>query len=139
MATKKKPKKKPPTLSANGKRIGRPRLADETVTLALRVPTEIVEALDRYVVDLAGQLPGVNVTRNDAMRRLLVFGLQGVGHLNLPHFPDGLNVGETYDRNSSVPPLWKAGQRFQAPPLLHPMPDPDTHPEWWDDATRGEE
>ena len=39
MATKKKPKKKTPTLSANGKRIGRPRLADETVNLALRVPT----------------------------------------------------------------------------------------------------
>lgn len=105
MATKKKPKKKGPTLSANGKRIGRPRLSEESVTLALRVPTEIVEAIDRYVVDLAKQLPGVNITRNDAMRRLMVFGLEQAGHLNLPGFPDG----------------W-------APPLLHPMPDPDKHP-----------
>jgi hypothetical protein len=128
-------KKKKPTLSVNGKRIGRPRLADETVNLALRVPTEIVEALDRYVVDLAKQIPGVNVTRNDAMRRLLVFGLRDAGHLNLPHLPDGLSAGGQH----AVPPLWKAGQRFQAPPLLHPMPNPDTHPEWWDDATGGDE
>jgi hypothetical protein len=76
-------KKKAPTMSANGKRIGRPRLADETVTLALRIPTEMVEALDRYVVDLGRQLHGVNVTRNDAMRRLLVFGLNETGHLDL--------------------------------------------------------
>ena len=135
MATKKKPKKKTPTLSANGKRIGRPRLADETVNLALRVPTEIVEALDRYVVTLAKEVPGINVTRNDAMRRLLVFGLRDAGHLNLPGFPDGLSAGG----KNAVPPLWKAGQPFHAPPLLDPMPDPDTHPEWWDDATRGEE
>lgn len=73
-------KKKAPTLSANGKRIGRPRLADETSTLALRLPTELVEALDRYVVDLGRQIH-VNVTRNDAMRRLLTLGLQQAGHL----------------------------------------------------------
>jgi hypothetical protein len=76
-------KKKAPTLSASGKRIGRPRLAAETATLALRVPTEMVEALDRYVVDLGRQLHGVNVTRNDAMRRLLTLGLQQAGHLDL--------------------------------------------------------
>jgi len=134
MATKKKPKKKAPTLSANGKRIGRPRLSEESVTLALRVPTEIVEALDRYVVDLAGQLPGVNVTRNDAMRRLMVFGLEQAGHLNLPGFPDGLRLGSAV----GLAPTWKAGQPFRAPPLLHPMPDPDKHPDWYDDAGRDE-
>lgn len=128
MATKKKPKKKAPTLSANGKRIGRPRLSEESVTLALRVPTEIVEALDRYVVDLAKQLPGVNITRNDAMRRLMVFGLEQAGHIHLPHFPDGLTSGGS----PGLPPLWKAGQPFRAPPLLHPMPDPDKHPDWYD-------
>lgn len=117
MATKKKKPKKP-TLSVNGKRIGRPRLADETVNLALRVPTEIVEALDRYVVDLARQLHGVNVTRNDAMRRLLVFGLEQAGHIHLPHFPDGLTSGG----KPGLPPLWKAGQPFHAPALLHPLP-----------------
>jgi hypothetical protein len=89
MGTKKKPKKKTPTLSVNGKRIGRPRLADETVNLALRVPTEIIEALDRYVVDLARQLQGVNVTRNDAMRHLLAVGLQGAGHLPTSPPPPG--------------------------------------------------
>ena len=73
--TKKKTKKKPPTISARGKRIGRPPLAGETVTVSLRLPVDVVGALDRYVVDLAGQLPGVNVTRNDAMRRLIVLGL----------------------------------------------------------------
>lgn len=43
----------------------------------------MVEALDRYVVDLGRQLHGVNVTRNDAMRRLLTLGLQQAGHLDL--------------------------------------------------------
>lgn len=106
MATKKKPKKKAPTLSANGKRIGRPRLADETANLALRVPTEIVEALDRYVVDLAGQLPGVNVTRNDAMRRLLMMGLVEAGHMPPRPVPDGLRSGG----RPVIAPTWKADE-----------------------------
>ena len=33
------------------------------------------------------------------------------------------------DGSPGLPPLWKAGQPFHASPLLHPMPDPDKHPD----------
>ena len=39
----------------------------------------MIEALDRYVVVLAKTSPGFSVTRNDAMRRLLVVGLEREG------------------------------------------------------------
>jgi len=77
--TKKKQTKPPATLSPMGKRIGRPPLALATSTLALRVPDDVIEALDRYVVVLAKTSPGFSVTRNDAMRRLLVVGLEREG------------------------------------------------------------
>lgn len=80
-----------PTLSPGGKRIGRPRMADETGTLALRAPVELVEAIDRYAADLARRLHGVTVTRNDAMRRLLTMGLKQAGFL---HDPDGVNFAD---------------------------------------------
>jgi hypothetical protein len=52
------------------------------VTLALRLPRDTVAALDRYVDELGRQLAGVSVSRNDAMRRLIVAGLAASGHLD---------------------------------------------------------
>lgn len=52
------------------------------MTAAIRMPVELIEALDRYVVDLAKELQGVNVTRNDAMRRLMTRGLVEAGYLD---------------------------------------------------------
>ena len=127
---------KPPTLTKTGKKVGRPRLADNTGNLALRAPLDVVEAIDRYAADLAKRL-SISVSRNDAMRRLLIRGLVDAGFLQGTYFPDGLNVGK---EERGLEPEWKTGaHQYRSPPLLHPMPDPDQHPEWWDDATKDEE
>lgn len=65
--------------STKGKRIGRPPLAPSTPTLVLRVPDDLVVALDRYVVALATKSPGFVVTRNAAMRRVLIVRLEREG------------------------------------------------------------
>jgi hypothetical protein len=67
------------TMTPKGKRLGRPPMAEETATLALRVPVELVDALDRYVVELGRQHRGITVTRNDTIRRLLIVGLEREG------------------------------------------------------------
>lgn len=84
MKQQQKTPRKKARMSAKGKRIGRPPLAPSTTTLALRVPDDLVVALDRYIVDLASKSPGFVVTRNDAMRRLLIVGLKR----------EGITVGE---------------------------------------------
>jgi len=78
----KKQKKEGPTLTAKGKRVGRPaRLSPtgETVNLALRVAPEMMDALDRYIVILQRDAPGFSVSRNDAVRRLLILGMRQAG------------------------------------------------------------
>jgi len=70
---------KKPTLGIKGGRIGRPPMAADTVNLSLRVVGDMIVALDRYVVALGRQSPGFTVTRNDAMRRLLIVGLAREG------------------------------------------------------------
>lgn len=77
----KKQKKEGPTLTAKGKRIGRPPLSPtgETVNLALRVAPELLDALDRYIVVLQRDAPGFRVTRNDAARRLMIVGMRQAG------------------------------------------------------------
>ncbi len=102
-------------------------MADQTATLALRAPVDVVEAIDRYAADLGKRLHGISVTRNDAMRRLLTMGLEQAGFLHGSHYPDGLNLG----KEVAVPPDWKPGPgQYRAPPLLHPLPDEEQHPEW---------
>ena len=75
--------KKKPTTSPNGKRIGRPPLAEATTNLSLRVPVELANALDRYTAGLERQLPGIKITRNDAMRQLLMLGLSQAGVISV--------------------------------------------------------
>lgn len=78
-------KKKQPRLTASGKRVGRPpRLGGETIVLSMRLPVDVVEALDRYRDILAKDAPGFGVGRNDTIRRLLVVGLQREGIIEAP-------------------------------------------------------
>jgi hypothetical protein len=67
------------TLSPGGKRIGRPPLSDDTVLLTARVPVDLVAALDRYTASLAEKHRGITISRSDALRRLLVDGLDREG------------------------------------------------------------
>ena len=55
---------------------GRPRKKETMDTLAVRLPDDLVEQIDRYVANLQEQLPGLSVTRADAIRQLLAVGLR---------------------------------------------------------------
>lgn len=55
---------------------GRPKKEAVMDTLAVRLPDELVQQIDEYVVRLQDQLPGLNVTRADAIRQLLAIGLR---------------------------------------------------------------
>ena len=59
--------------------MGRPRGPEPTETLTIRLGESVVNALDIYRDKLAGENPGFVVSRNDAMRRLLVVGLEREG------------------------------------------------------------
>jgi hypothetical protein len=140
MATKKKKPKTPqrtkdkPTITAKGKRIGRPPMADKTIPLPIRVPVELVEALDAYAAHLAKETPWSVVTRGDVARRLMMRGLAEAGFMRLPLFSEGLTLGA----EPAILPVWKPRQ-YQAPPYLDPMPSADTHPEWFDENTPRED
>ena len=54
---------------------GRPK-SEPTATLALRLPVALVADVDRYCEELCAALPGVNVSRNQALRRLILVGLE---------------------------------------------------------------
>ena len=55
---------------------GRPRKESVMDTLAVRLPDDLVKQIDAYVDRLQDQLPGLNVTRADAIRQLLAIGLR---------------------------------------------------------------
>jgi hypothetical protein len=55
---------------------GRPKKDATMDTLAVRLPDDLVEQIDTYVASLQEQLPGLNVTRADAIRQLLAVGLK---------------------------------------------------------------
>ena len=55
---------------------GRPRKESVMDTLAVRLPDDLVKQIDTYVDRLQDQLPGLNVTRADAIRQLLAIGLR---------------------------------------------------------------
>ena len=54
---------------------GRPRKSETMDTLAVRLPDDLVERVENYIEALQAQLPGINVTRADAIRQLLIVGL----------------------------------------------------------------
>ncbi len=54
---------------------GRPKKDAVMDTLAVRLPDDLVAQVDDYVCRLQEQLPGMNVTRADAIRQLLAVGL----------------------------------------------------------------
>ncbi len=58
---------------------GRPKKEAVMDTLAVRLPDDLVSQIDTYVVRLQEQLPGLNVTRADAIRQLLAIGLRAEG------------------------------------------------------------
>jgi hypothetical protein len=55
---------------------GRPKKDTVMDTLAVRLPEDLVSNIDTYIGRLQQQLPGMNVTRADAIRQLLTVGLK---------------------------------------------------------------
>jgi len=55
---------------------GRPKKETVMDTLAIRLPDDLVAQLDKYVEWLQEDLPGLNITRADAVRQLLAVGLK---------------------------------------------------------------
>jgi hypothetical protein len=55
---------------------GRPKKDAVMDTLAVRLPNELVVEIDTYVGRLQGQLPGLSISRADAIRQLLTVGLK---------------------------------------------------------------
>ncbi len=55
---------------------GRPRKDDAMGALALRLPQALVRDIDAYAAALQEQLPGLNITRADAIRQLIAVGLR---------------------------------------------------------------
>ena len=58
---------------------GRPKKDSTMDTLAVRLPDDLVSQIDTYVDRLQEQLPGLNITRADAIRQLLAIGLRAEG------------------------------------------------------------
>jgi len=55
---------------------GRPKKASAMEVLAVRMPPEILKEIDDYVELLQTELPGIAVSRADAVRQLVLEGLQ---------------------------------------------------------------
>ena len=55
---------------------GRPKKDAIMDTLAVRLPDDLVGQIDAYVAKLQDDLPGLNITRADAIRQLLAAGLK---------------------------------------------------------------
>lgn len=55
---------------------GRPKKDDAMGALALRLPQALVGDIDAYAAALQEQLPGLNITRADAIRQLIAVGLR---------------------------------------------------------------
>jgi hypothetical protein len=55
---------------------GRPKKDAVMESLAVRLPDELVTQIDTYAVRLQDQLPGLSISRADAIRQLLTVGLK---------------------------------------------------------------
>ena len=73
------------------KKRGRPRKPETMDTLAVRIPDDLVERIDNYCDRLHADLPGLNISRADAIRQLITVGLREEGkRLKIPA-PDPKN------------------------------------------------
>jgi len=57
-------------------RRGRPKKDSVMDTLAVRLPDDLVGQVDQYMEQLRADLPGLNISRADAIRQLLAAGLK---------------------------------------------------------------
>jgi predicted DNA-binding protein len=52
--------------------MGRTRSASKSIVISIRLPEEVIERLDSYVDELRSVTPGINITRTDAARSILI-------------------------------------------------------------------
>jgi hypothetical protein len=55
---------------------GRPRKEEVMESLALRVPNALIGQIDEYLEVLREQLPGLSISKADAVRQLIAVGLR---------------------------------------------------------------
>lgn len=67
--------------------MARPPGPEPTAILAVRLGESLVEALDRYKDHLSAENQGILLSRNDAIRRLLILGLDHEGMAPKPLKP----------------------------------------------------
>ena len=59
----------------DGPRRGRPKKESTMGALPLRISDELSKQIDEYHQQLQNQLPGLNISKADAVRQLIVAGL----------------------------------------------------------------
>ncbi len=80
-------------MNENGTRKrGRPKKESVMETLAVRLPYEIILQIDVYVNEIKNQFQGMNVTRADAIRRLINIGLEKNKPLSENITPDTVDI-----------------------------------------------
>ena len=80
-------------MNENGTRKrGRPKKESVMETLAVRLPYEIILQIDVYVNEIKSQFQGMNVTRADAIRRLINIGLEKNKPLSENITPDTVDI-----------------------------------------------
>ena len=80
-------------MNENGNRKrGRPKKESVMETLAVRLPYEIILQIDVYVNEIKNQFQGMNVTRADAIRRLINIGLEKNKPLSENITPDTVDI-----------------------------------------------
>jgi hypothetical protein len=67
--------------------LGRPKLAEKAGVISIRLSLSLIDRLDQYAAKLRLITPGVNVTRTDAARAILVRGLEEVSPGKSPPKP----------------------------------------------------
>jgi hypothetical protein len=60
----------------NSPKRGRPKKDTVMESLALRVPATLIDQIDDYLSILREQLPGLSISRADAVRQLIAVGLR---------------------------------------------------------------
>ena len=60
----------------DGPRRGRPKKESTMEALPLRISGELSKGIDQYHLRLQKQLPGLNISKADAVRQLIIVGLK---------------------------------------------------------------
>ena len=60
----------------DGPRRGRPKKATVMGSVAVRLSEELLDEVDEYLRSLSEQLPGLSISRADAIRQLIAVGLK---------------------------------------------------------------